>query len=174
MPNTINCKFCNTKIPLKLHICASEIFDDYTGQLDNMQGGSPQVGGFDYKKDMNENDIDVNYLGKGKKHYPGKKDIIPFWEDDVGVSTVAYKVGKFILVKCGECKTIYAEVIDPSRNDVYHNDNYISQPETAPIGYPNETHQDYNKVRPSTDVDLNKVVKKVYRFKKERDNGKSI
>ena len=163
----LKCKYCNNDIKLQIKLAAEDFEDEHWNEVENQQGGTISDKVYDRKRDPL--DWKIYYQEDTyRKTYPRELHKVPP-EHDVGTSSVAHVVNDTLLVRCAQCKSIYAEVFDPSGMDVYHNDNYHSNPQTEPIAYQNESHPDFNKVRSSTDVDLDKVVDNV---KKRLKNSK--
>jgi hypothetical protein len=163
------CKYCGNKIKIvnvKLG-AEDQPHDEYAGSLENMQGGT--ISDKSYNPKMDLLDKEWEYLGRGKRHYKPRTDRPTQVQHDMeGVSNVAFVIGDTLLVKCGNCKIVYAGIFPPESFDVYHKDEYLHNPQ-SPIGYSNETHQDNSRVHHGVEipeeqlknVNINKIVDKI-------------
>lgn len=174
----IQCRYCNAKIPLKIKL-GSEDYpkDELNQQLENMQGGVAVDKSYNPKQDRVDKEWQL--LDRGTKKYKIRTDrpMGPSQTDMEGVSNIAVKINDYLIVKCGECGNTYAGIYDPS-SSVYNQDTYWDNP-ASPRAYMNETHEDNEKVHSGTKipeeqiVNLDKIINKVKKRKKEHSNAEN-
>jgi hypothetical protein len=163
----INCSFCDTIINFRPRLAAEDYpKDEYNQSLENMQGGVITDKSYNPKQDL----VDQGWtsMDKGTRKYKRRVDLKDPADDMQGVSNVAGRVGDTIIFKCPSCKNVtVAGIPQPDAFDTYHHTDYYNKPDTQPEAYVNETHPDPNRVRSNVDVDLDKIVKKVKKYKRE-------